>query len=282
MNYDLTVSIVTYNTEKEILLKILECLQKIKVNIKIFISDNSEKDNIKEIIEELNDKRIDYIFNNSNNGFGAGHNVIINKILKKEVYSKYHLIINADIYFEEGIIENILNYMDNNIEIGQIGPKIKGTNGEITNSCKLIPTPINLIVRRFIPIKKMVEKIDYDYEMKWYNHENIMEVPILSGCFIFLRTEVFSKIGKFDERYFLYLEDYDFCRRVGKEYKVVYYPEVEIVHQHGKESYKSKKMLIVHVKSAIKYFNKWGWIFDNKRKQINKKIKEKYKNTILK
>ena len=71
MNYDLTVSIVTYNTEKEILLKILECLQKIKVNIKIFISDNSEKDNIKEIIEELNDKRIDYIFNNSNNGFGA-------------------------------------------------------------------------------------------------------------------------------------------------------------------------------------------------------------------
>ena len=76
MNYDLTVSIVTYNTEKEILLKILECLQKIKVNIKIFISDNSEKDNIKEIIEELNDKRIDYIFNNSNNGFGAGHNVI--------------------------------------------------------------------------------------------------------------------------------------------------------------------------------------------------------------
>ena len=64
MNYDLTVSIVTYNTEKEILLKILECLQKIKVNIKIFISDNSEKDNIKEIIEELNDKRIDYIFIN--------------------------------------------------------------------------------------------------------------------------------------------------------------------------------------------------------------------------
>ena len=70
MNYDLTVSIVTYNTEKEILLKILECLQKIKVNIKIFISDNSEKDNIKAIIEKLNDKRIEYIFNNSNNGFG--------------------------------------------------------------------------------------------------------------------------------------------------------------------------------------------------------------------
>ena len=56
MNYDLTVSIVTYNTEKEILLKILECLQKVKVNIKIFISDNSEKDNIKEIIEELKPK----------------------------------------------------------------------------------------------------------------------------------------------------------------------------------------------------------------------------------
>ena len=115
---------------------------------------------------------------------------------------------------------------------------------------------------------------------KLFNIKYLIKINIFGEIKKFLRTEVFSKIGKFDERYFLYLEDYDFCRRVGKEYKVVYYPKVEIVHQHGKESYKSKKMLIVHVKSAIKYFNKWGWIFDNKRKQINKKIKEKYKNTI--
>ena len=65
MHYDLTISIVTYNTNKEELLKVLKCLEKIKVNKRIFISDNSEKQDIKKVIEELNSNQIEYVFNNS-------------------------------------------------------------------------------------------------------------------------------------------------------------------------------------------------------------------------
>ena len=61
MHYDLTISIVTYNTNKEELLKVLQCLEKIKVNKRIFISDNSEKQDIKKVIEELNSNQIEYI-----------------------------------------------------------------------------------------------------------------------------------------------------------------------------------------------------------------------------
>ena len=91
-----------------------------------------------------------------------------------------------------------------------------------------------------------------------------------------LRTEVFEKVGKFDEKYFMYLEDYDFCRRIGEKYEVIYYPKVEIMHEHAKSSYKSRKMLLIHIKSALTYFNKWGWIFDKKRSETNKKLKKLY------
>jgi len=79
--YDLTACMVTYNTDEEVLGKIINCFQKLKLNFKLFISDNSEKNGLEEFIKKFSDDRIEYIFNNSNNGFGAGHNIVIEKFL---------------------------------------------------------------------------------------------------------------------------------------------------------------------------------------------------------
>ena len=276
--YDFTACIVTYNTEQEELNRILNCFKKIKLKFKLWISDNSEKDILRNFIENFSDDRIKYIFNNSNKGFGAGHNIVLQKLIEENEKSEFHLMINADVFFEENTIEKIIAYMRKNSDIGQIGPRIYESNGEINRSCRLLPTPLNLIFRRFFPVKSIVEKMDYSYEMKWYDYKSTIEVPILSGCFIFVRTDILKDIGVFDERYFMYMEDYDLCRRIGKKYKVVFYPKVNIVHEHGKASYKSRKMMIIHIKSAIKYFNKWGWIFDKERKMKNRKCIQKYKN----
>ena len=274
--YDFTACIVTYNTEQEELNRILNCFKKIKLKFKLWISDNSEKDILRNFIENFSDDRIKYIFNNSNKGFGAGHNIVLQKLIEENEKSEFHLMINADVFFEENTIEKIIAYMRKNSDIGQIGPRIYESNGEINRSCRLLPTPLNLIFRRFFPVKSIVEKMDYSYEMKWYDYKSTIEVPILSGCFIFIRTDILKDIGVFDERYFMYMEDYDLCRRIGKKYKVVFYPKVNIVHEHGKASYKSRKMMIIHIKSAIKYFNKWGWIFDKERKIKNRKCIQDY------
>ena len=274
--YDFTACIVTYNREQEELNRILNCFKKIKLKFKLWISDNSEKDILRNFIENFSDDRIKYIFNNSNKGFGAGHNIVLQKLIEENEKSEFHLMINADVFFEENTIEKIIAYMRKNSDIGQIGPRIYESNGEINRSCRLLPTPLNLIFRRFFPVKSIVEKMDYSYEMKWYDYKSTIEVPILSGCFIFIRTDILKDIGVFDERYFMYMEDYDLCRRIGKKYKVVFYPKVNIVHKHGKASYKSRKMMIVHIKSAIKYFNKWGWIFDKERKIKNRKCIQEY------
>jgi len=277
--YDFTACIVTYNTNLEDLTQIISCFQKTKLKFKLWISDNSEEDTLRSFINNFSDDRIEYIFNNSNNGFGSGHNVVLKKLMDNNFKEKaeFHIILNADITFEENTIEKMVDYMRKNPEIGQIGPKIYESSGEINKSCRLLPTPLNLIFRRFFPIKSIVDKMDYNYEMRWCDYNSIMEVPILSGCLMFIRTDILKNVGMFDTRYFMYMEDYDLCRRIGQKYKVIFYPEVKIIHKHGKASYKTRKMMIAHINSAIKYFNKWGWFFDKERKTRNKECIKRYK-----
>ena len=277
--YDFTACIVTYNTNLEDLTQIISCFQKTKLKFKLWISDNSEEDTLRSFINNFSDDRIEYIFNNSNNGFGSGHNIVLKKLIDDNFKERaeFHIILNADIIFEENTIEKMIDYMRKNPEIGQIGPKIYESSGEVNKSCRLLPTPLNLIFRRFFPIKSIVDKMDYNYEMRWCNYNSIMEVPILSGCLMFIRTDILKNVGMFDTRYFMYMEDYDLCRRIGQKYKVIFYPEVKIIHKHGKASYKTRKMMIAHINSAIKYFNKWGWFFDNERKTRNKECIKKYK-----
>ena len=70
------------------------------------------------------------------------------------IESKYHIVVNPDIYFEEGTIESLTEYMDNNPDVGQIMPKVFYPNGELQYLCKLLPTPSDLIFRRFLPKTK--------------------------------------------------------------------------------------------------------------------------------
>lgn len=73
----------------------------------------------------------------------------------------------------------------------------------------------------------------------------------------------------FDERYFMYMEDVDLVRRLGRLGKTLYAPQVHIVHEYAKGSYGNKKLLVFHLKSGLRYFNKWGWFFDEERRKKN-------------
>ena len=103
-----------------------------------------------------------------------------------------------------------------------------------------------------------------------------MNVPYLSGCFMFLRTEALKKIGLFDENIFMYGEETDLCRRlIEGGYRTIFFPKVHIFHHFAKGSHKTWRLTKIGVESAIYYFNKWGWFFDEKRKKINKQILDK-------
>ena len=100
------------------------------------------------------------------------------------------------------------------------------------------------------------------YELRFTGYRDVMDVPYLSGCFMLFRTSALKRVGLFDERFFMYPEDIDITRRMNAEFRTVFFPGATIVHDHARQSYKSAKLLLVHVVNTVKYFNKWGWIRD--------------------
>ena len=265
----LSASIVLYNTKIDELKKVINSYFAYKGEKQLFLVDNSPNDNLREIAK-IYPNDVFYIFNNENMGYGKAHNIAIKKSIEQNL--PYHIILNPDIIIEEGTLEKLTSYMEQHPEIGNIMPKIIYPNGELQYLCKLLPSPIDLIFRRFIPLKKWKDNINKRYELHAFEYDKIMNIPNLSGCFMFLRTEALKKIGLFDENIFMYLEDIDLNRRIHSQYKTIYYPDATVTHEHQKESYKSKKLLKAHIKSAIYYFNKYGWFFDKERTNINRNV----------
>lgn len=263
----LSASIVLYNTKIEDLKRVIDSYFAYQGEKQLFLVDNSPSDELKNIVAMYPNNEIHYIFNNANMGYGKAHNIAIRKSIEQG--EPYHIILNPDIIIEKGALEKLTDYMEQHPEVGNIMPKIIYPDGELQYLCKLLPSPIDLIFRRFIPVKKWKEAINKKYELHSFGYDKIMNVPNLSGCFMFLRTEVLKQVGLFDENIFMYLEDIDLNRRIHSKYQTIYYPEATVIHEHQKESYKSKKLLKAHIKSAIYYFNKYGWFFDKERNNIN-------------
>lgn len=260
---ELSVSIVLYNNKLEEIKKTINSVLSSSLHLKLYLVDNSPDDTLRILAK---DPRIEYIPSHDNPGFGAGHNLAI-----KKSRATYHLILNPDVEFEKGVLEELFNYMENNPIVGNVLPKVFYKNGELQRLYKLLPTPFNLFGRMFAKNAKWAKKINDNYELRMFNYDKIVEIPNLSGCFMFTRTDILQKIGGFDERYFMYLEDIDLNRRIQSISKTVCYPAVSIIHGFKKESYFNKKLLKYHIKSAILYFNKWGWFFDKYRTHINAK-----------
>jgi GT2 family glycosyltransferase len=261
----ITCSIVLYNNDKNILSKTITSCLNTQLNIVLFLIDNSPNNDLKELSNIFN---VDYIHVPSNPGFGAAHNIAIKRAI--EIGSQFHLVLNPDVFFDTGTLESIFDYMVSHPQVGNLMPKVLYPNGSIQFLCKLLPTPYDWIGRRFNPFKKLVEKRNIKFELRFSGYDRIMEVPYLSGCFMFLRIEAIRDVGFFDEGIFMYGEETDLCRRlINKGYKVTFFPEVSIFHEFQKGSHKSWRLTWIGIKSAIYYFNKWGWFFDSERKKIN-------------
>ena len=261
----ITVSIVTYKTETGELEKCLDSLRS-KMVSSIFVVDNSKQEYLKKYCEGK--EGLKYI-PSENVGYGAAHNIAIRKAIADG--SKYHLVLNSDVYFEPTDLEKLATYMDEREDVAMVQPNVVYPNGEMQYSCRLLPTPANLIFRRFLP-QKLVEGMNYRYMLKMFDHKTELNVPYHQGSFMFFRVKCFEKVGLFDERFFMYPEDIDITRRMHKEFRTMFWPGVTVVHAHRAASYKSKKMLKIHMWNMIKYFTKWGWLFDGERKRWNKEL----------
>lgn len=262
----LTASIVLYNHAPDDVQSLFERLAKDSALSEWIVVDNGGSEEACAAAERLGAR---CIRPDRNRGFGAGHNMALRALASA---SRYHLIANPDVSYEFGALNELANVMDALPEVGIVMPRILYPDGSMQYLCKLIPSPIDLLLRRFGPRPWdwiFRDRMDR-YNLRSFDHSQAVYVPVLSGCFMFARRSILDAVGGFDERFFLYMEDVDLCRRVGAISRLLFWPWITVVHGHAQGSYKSARLLRLHIRSAIAYFNKWGWIKDADRVTRNK------------
>lgn len=250
----ISASIVLYKEKKQVLEQAVESFLKVPFLKKLYIIDNSPKNEFEGVFI---DDEIEYLFVGKNIGFGSAHNLVIDKIKSS---SKFHLILNPDVTFSKETIPSLINQIEIYDNVSMIAPKVLFPNGKHQYSSRRYPTLLELLARRFKPLtwfnKKSIEHgiyKDKDLTSPFY-------AEYLTGCFQLYKTEDLVAIKGFDERYFLYMEDVDICKKIdvlGKQ--KLYYPKEEITHILKQGSSKNIKLFFRHLISAIKYFLKWGF-----------------------
>lgn len=266
-----TASIVTYRTEEAELKHAIEVLLRNGV-CRIYISDNSPNDMLRIICSKY--PEVEYWHNLRNIGYGSAHNIAIRRVLDLGI--RYHLVVNSDVDFADDVIGKLVDYMDDNPDVAESQPNIIYPNGEPQHPGRLLPTPLTLLFRRFLPHKWAV-RASHEYILECTDRSKEMNLPYLQGSFMLFRTECFKKVGLFDERFFMYPEDIDITRRMHRHYRTVYWPGATIVHAHRAASYKTFSMLKVHIYNMAKYFNKYGWFFDPERREMNRRVLREYR-----
>lgn len=262
-----TASVVTYKTRKEDLMKVLSSALSDNID-RLYIVDHSPDDTVRSFLPK--DSRIEYE-RRPNKGYGAGHNAAIRKAM--EAGSRYHAVLNPDIYWQGKVIAGLADFLDATPRAGMAVPKVLYPDGSLQYVCKLIPTPWDLLANRFMP-RFLVRRRVARYRLETSGYDTIMNVPYMHGCFFMLRTDALRDTGLFDERFFMYPEDIDLTRRIHEKWQTLYYPPLSIYHAHAAESRKSPKMLRIHIVNMIRYFNKWGWFADSRRRLFNRRLLE--------
>lgn len=236
--------------------------------IQVTVADNSEnKDNIK---EELASKypQVKYVDCNGNIGFGKG-----NTMGFKSTPARYYFALNPDTVLPENskVIERLIKFMDDHPKIGCVGPKLLNTDGSLQYSCyrfdlqSMLIKPLKQINldKKYAWIRRFSDKL----LMKDFDHNSTMPVDWVLGAAMMVRKETVDQVGWFDERYFMYLEDSDWCRTMWNfGWPIYYVHDIIITHKHTRESAKipgvlralvKNKLARIHLASWLKYMWKW-------------------------
>lgn len=257
MSKELTISVVNYNMKESI----LKCLESISANTKdmdidVYVVDNDSMDKSVDAIREFY-PNVHLIDNKVNNGFAKANNQVL-----RVFDSKYCLITNPDVIVYPDTLQSMVSFMDSTPDAGVVACKILNTDQTLQYSCRTYPTVCMTLTRGFLidallPGNKIVKK----YLMMDCQRDTIMPVDWVTGCCLMIRKETINDVGLLDENYFMYFEDADFCYRVNKNWKVYYYPHVNMVHeyQHKSRSTGNLKHKIHHMRSAIYFFRKYGF-----------------------
>ncbi len=271
----LSISVVCYNSPLNQLQALIDSLE---ISIKylrrqytlpvitVFIIDNSDELNVlSELCSHKNRSlkllkvELSRITGHGNIGYGRAHNLIL-----QVIDSDYHLILNPDVTLKEDALFLALARITENENIKALSPNSTDSYGNKQYLCKSYPSVLTLLIRGLgiSALKKLFSERLSSYENRELPEDKPTEKEmLLGGCFLLVETRALKVVNGFDERYFLYFEDFDLSIRIGQLGKLVYAPEVRITHSGGNTSSKGFWHVWRFLISGIRFFNTHGWSF---------------------
>lgn len=258
---DISIIIVNYKSKD----LTLNCVNSIVsadwpgLDYEIIVVDNYSGDLKGGDLKQFGD--IKFIMNGRNIGLGAANNKGA-----RLAEGKYIVIMNPDTLVEKKAFFQLYDFMEKNPKVGVVGPKQLNLDGSLQLSCFRWPKLLTPVFRRTPLGRTGFGKRDLDrFLYKDYNKNSQREVNWILGSFLFCRSEALRQIGLYDEDFFLYFEDTDLCKRFWRHgWKVVYYPQAVITHNHIRQSARNpwykffkSKAAWHHLASWVRYLWKW-------------------------
>lgn len=263
----LKISIIITHYKTPAMLKL--CIRSLKrtvigIDYEIIVIDSESNTETEEMVSELF-PNVSFVAFKKNVGYAA----LVNSGIAKSS-GDFLLILNCDIIALENSVSKLLEFIKADEKIGIAGPRLLNINGSPQDSCFRFYTPKTIIFRRtFLNKFSFAQKALNNFLMKGIiKDDNPIEVDWLMGSSLLVRRDALNKIGPMDERFFMYFEDVDWCRRFWENgYRVVYFPQSKMIHYHQKASRKRgglldifiNKLTRTHIKSAYLFFSKHGW-----------------------
>jgi len=250
----LTACIVTYNSERHIENVLSSLLHSTIAHLmEITVVDNASTDGTQTLVEKKY-PNVRLIKLSQNIGFGLGHNKAL-----PYLNAPYHLIVNPDITFEPDVLERIIAFMDNSEDVALLTPRVLHPDGSEQYLPKELPSIHFLLGGYLERLGRPFTTWRSQYSWRDKGSVDPTELFFATGCFMLARANAFRAVGGFDPRYFLYMEDADLTREMKAHGLTLYHPGFSVTHVWARDSAHSPQSTLLHVKSMMQYFCKWGW-----------------------
>lgn len=242
-----SIVIVTWNG-RQIVSECLESLIQYRddTGIETVVVDNASTDGTPEMIRERH-PHVQLIQNSTNLGFAKANNLGI-----KACKGKYIALVNSDVQILSGCLEKMIAYMEQNPDIGMLGPKMRLRDGAIGDSCMRFPTPLNWFYRA-LGLDTLFKNSGLfgGYLMRDFHYDRTQDVDVLTGWFWLVRRGAVDEAGLLDERYFFYGEDIDWSKCFHDAgWRVVFYSDAEALHNCAASSSTQPKRFYVEMTRA--------------------------------
>ncbi len=268
-----SVSMVTFHSDIDLLQRTLDGLaqalryaqeQGSNIGLQLLLVDNSTTPEYRDALGAVLGTAERYGFDalqlwhpGGNIGYGAAHNQAIERVT-----SDYHIILNPDVELAEDALFSGLQYMKTQSDVVIVSPRATNATGQVQYLCKRYPSILVLMLRAFAPevIKRHFEPYLNDYEIRDVcGTAAAADVPLVSGCCMYARTDALRQVRGFSDRYFMYFEDFDLSLRMQYLGRLVYLPSMHIVHHGGYSARKGLRHISMFAQSGWKFFRRHGW-----------------------